>query len=171
MGKNATGRREMTARLSEMVTMRLRRKFALVAREVRVDEGHRVDFVAFSPGYGGRNCSLEHGKFVFVEVKSCMDDFRSGHGLTFRGDENWLVCPRGLADELYGKRLLPRGVRVYCPGNGGALRLAYDLTIPGVSMRDDSTSFLLWAMLTGSDSVMRPTTDPFDEPREEADDE
>lgn len=163
MSKNATGRSEMTARLSEMVTRRLRRKFAIVAREVRVDEDHRVDFVAFSPGHGGRNCSLEHGRFVFVEVKSCMDDFRSGHGLTFRGDENWLVCPRGLADELHDKQLLPRGVRVYCPDNGGALRLAYDLSNTGVSMRDDSTLCLLWAMLTGSDSVVRSTTSLFGE--------
>lgn len=168
MSKSATGRRDMTARLSEMVVRRLRRNFALVAREVRVDESHRVDFVAFSPGHGGRNCSLEHGRFVFVEVKSCMGDFKSGHGLTFRGDENWLVCPRGLADEMHVKQLLPHGVRVYCPDNGGALRLAYDLSIPGVSMRDDSTSCLLWAMLTGSDSVVRSTTGLFDESRQGA---
>ena len=154
-------RRDVTARLSEIVERRLRRESAIVAREVRVDEAHRVDFVAFSPGPGGRNCSLEHGRFVFVEVKSCMDDFRSGHGLTFRGDENWLVCTRGLARELYDKRLLPRGVRVYCPNAADALCLAYDLTVHGTSMRDDSTPCLLWAMLTGSDSVMRSTAGLF----------
>lgn len=85
----------------------------------------------------------------------------SGHGLTFRGDENWLVCTRGLARELYDKRLLPRGVRVYCPNAGDALCLAYDLTVHGTSMRDDSTPCLLWAMLTGSDSVMRSTAGLF----------
>lgn len=161
-------RGDVTADLSGKVVAKLRREFALVAQEVLVDSGHRVDFVAFSPGVGGRNCALEHGKFVFVEVKSCMADFKSGHGLTFLGDENWLVCPRDLADELHVKQLLPHGVRVYCPDNGGALRLAYDLSIPGVSMRGDSTSCLLWAMLTGSDSVVRSTTGLFDESRQEA---
>ena len=86
-------RSDVTASLSGKVVAKLRREFALVAQEVWVDSRHRVDFVAFSPGVGGRNCALEHGKFVFVEVKSCMDDFKSGHGLTFLGDENWLPLP------------------------------------------------------------------------------
>lgn len=87
-------RKDVTADLSEKVAKKLRRQFAIVAQEVWVDPDHRVDFVAFSPGSGGRNAALEHGKFVFVEVKSCMADFKSGHGLTFLGDENWLVCTR-----------------------------------------------------------------------------
>lgn len=86
-------RKDVTADLSEKVAKKLRRQFAIVAQEVWVDPDHRVDFVAFSPGSGGRNAALEHGRFVFVEVKSCMADFKSGHGLTFLGDENWLVCP------------------------------------------------------------------------------
>lgn len=90
------GRGDVTAELSQKVAAKLRREFAIVAQEVWVDSRHRVDFVAFSPGAGGRNCALEHGKFVFVEVKSCMDDFKSGHGLTFRGDDNWLVSPATL---------------------------------------------------------------------------
>ena len=95
-------RKDVTAELSEKVAKKLRRQFAIVAQEVWVDPDHRVDFVAFSPGSGGRNVALEHGKFVFVEVKSCMADFKSGHGLTFLGDENWLVCTRDLAHELRG---------------------------------------------------------------------
>ena len=78
-------RKDVTADLSEKVAKKLRRQFAIVAQEVWVDPDHRVDFVAFSPGSGGRNAALEHGKFVFVEVKSCMADFKSGHGLTFFG--------------------------------------------------------------------------------------
>ena len=133
-------RGDVTADLSGKVVAKLRRQFALVAQEVWTDPDHRVDFVAFSPGVGGRNCALEHGKFVFVEVKSCMDDFKSGHGLTFLGDENWLVCPRDLADELHDRRLLPLGVQVYCPDRGGKLRLAYDCRMRGTkSLRDDST--------------------------------
>ena len=99
-------REEVTAELSQKVAAKLRREFAITAQEGWADSRHRVDFVAFSPGAGGRNCALEHGKFVFVEVKSCMDDFKSGHGLTFRGDENWLVCPRAVAVRCAG--LLPR---------------------------------------------------------------
>lgn len=101
---------------------------------------------------------LKHGRFVFVEVKSCMADFKSGHGLTFRGDDNWLVCPRDLADELHDKMLLPLGVQVYCPDNGGSLRLRYDLGMRGAgSLREDSTLCLLWAMLMDSYSRWRTT--------------
>ena len=78
-------RMDVTEELSEKVAKKLRRQFALVAQEVWVDPAHRVDFVAFSPGVGGRNMKLEHGRFVFVEVKSCMADFKSGHGLTRTG--------------------------------------------------------------------------------------
>lgn len=56
-------REEMTAELSQKVAAKLRREFAIVAQEVWVDSRHRVDFVAFSPGIGGRNCALEHGLF------------------------------------------------------------------------------------------------------------
>lgn len=161
-------RGDVTADLSGKVVAKLRREFALVAQEVWVDSCHRVDFVAFSPGVGGRNCALEHGKFVFVEVKSCMADFKSGHGLTFLGDENWLVCPRDLADELHDRRLLPSGVQVYCPDRGGKLRLAYDCGMRGTgSLRDDSTLCLLWAMLTRSYSTWRTTVPVFSQRSEE----
>lgn len=155
-------RSDVTAELSEKVVKKLRREFSLVAQEVRVDADHRVDFVAFSPGTGGRNVAVEHGRFVFVEVKSCMDDFKSGHGLTFLGDQNWLVCPRDLADKLRDRQLLPRGVQVFCPDNGRSLRLRYDLRTQGrLSLREDSTSCLLWSMLTGSDAVLRTSRDVF----------
>lgn len=36
---------------------------------------------------------VEHGTFSFYEVKSCVEDLKSGHGLNFYGDENWLVMP------------------------------------------------------------------------------
>lgn len=172
MTSDAVNRRDVTAELSEKVAKKLRREYALVAQEVWVNEDNRVDFVAFSPGIGGKNCALEHGKFVFVEVKSCMDDFKSGHGLTFLGDENWLVCPRSLADELYKKRSLPHRVQVYCPDNGGALRLTYDLRIhDGLSLRDDSTLCLLWAMLIGNYSLWRTTGNALSDRCEEATDD
>ena len=156
-------RKDVTADLSERVVKKLRRQFALVAQEVWVDPVHRVDFVAFSPGSGGRDAALEHGRFVFVEVKSCMADFKSGHGLTFLGDENWLVCPRELADKLRDERLLPFGVQVYCPDGGGKLRLTYNLQQAGKGLREDSTLYLLWAMLMDSYSRWRTTGDVFNE--------
>lgn len=97
-------RAEITAELSEKVLKKLRKEFLLVSSEVWVDERHRVDFIAYGIGSGYTNASVERGTFCFVEVKSCMDDFKSGHGLTFEGDENWMVCPRSLADALYEKR-------------------------------------------------------------------
>lgn len=163
-------RKDVTADLSEKVAKKLRRECALVAQEVWVDDNHRVDFVAFTPGLGGRNMKLEHGRFIFVEVKSCMADFKSGHGLTFLGDENWLVCPCDLATELHEKRLLPFGVKVFCPDHGGALRLVYDRSLRGMqNLREDSTLCLLWAMLMDSYSRWRTTGDVFSEMGESCD--
>lgn len=69
-----------------------------------------------------------------------------------------IVCPRDLADELHDKMLLPLGVQVYCPDNGGSLRLRYDLGMRGAgSLREDSTLCLLWAMLMDSYSRWRTT--------------
>ena len=93
-----------------------------------------------------------------------MADFKSGHGLTFHGDQNWLVCPRDLAHKLHDERLLPFGVQVYCPDGGGSLRLTYDLQMQAVkSLREDSTLCLLWAMLMDSYSRWRTTGGLFNE--------
>ena len=174
-GKRNRG--EVTAELSEKVWARLCRENALVASEVWVDDARRVDFVAYRPHRPRDRSSnhataaeLESGTFTFVEVKSCMADFKSGHGLTFLGDENWLVCPRDLAHELYDECLLPFGVQVYCPDNGGTLRLTYDLRMQAAkSLREDSTLCLLWAMLMDSYSRWRTTWDVFNETGESYD--
>lgn len=84
--------------------------------------------------------------------------------------EVWVVCPRDLAHELYDERLLPFGVQVYCPDNGGALRLTYDLRMQAAkSLREDSTLCLLWAMLMDSYSRWRTTWDVFNETGESYD--
>ncbi len=130
-GKRNRG--EVTAELSEKVWARLCRENALVASEVWVDDARRVDFVAYRPHRPRDRSSnhataaeLESGTFTFVEVKSCMDDFTSGHGRTFEGDENWLVCPLELADSLASKGCCPKGAAVYSPDSRGALRKRYD---------------------------------------------
>ena len=119
-GKRNRG--EVTAELSAKVWARLCRENALVASEVWVDDARRVDFVAYRPHRPRDRSSnhataaeLESGTFTFVEVKSCMDDFTSGHGRTFEGDENWLVCPLELADSLASKGMLPKGRPSYSP--------------------------------------------------------
>lgn len=144
-------REETTEELSERVLARLRREYSLVSSEVWVDDVHRVDFVGFRPA---RNSpfpsSIERGEFVFVEVKSCMNDFKSGHGLTFRGDANWLVCPPDLAQTLYETRQLPKDAAVFCPDARGRLQKKFDIGIGSGSSRIASVSELLFRMVNHS---------------------
>lgn len=51
--------------------------------------------------------SLELGTFEFYEIKSCIADFESGHGLTFEGDENYLVTVPDLAERLRVEHRIP----------------------------------------------------------------
>lgn len=132
-GKRNRG--EVTAELSEKVWARLCRENALVASEVWVDDARRVDFVAYRP-HRPRDRSSN----------SCMDDFTSGHGRTFEGDENWLVCPLELADSLASKGMLPKGAAVYSPDARGALRKRYD-TSEFRQVRVAPAIELIWAML------------------------
>ncbi len=100
-------RAETTAMLSELVEKRLRNRVSFWASEVNFDLGtprnRRIDYIGFkpfTPGYVLEPSSVELGTFSCYEVKSCMADFKSGHGLTFYGDENYLVTTPELADEL-----------------------------------------------------------------------
>ncbi|MFQ9101283.1 MAG: hypothetical protein ACLR5C_05005 [Bifidobacterium adolescentis] len=54
--------------------------------------------------------SVELGEFSCYEIKSCMEDFTSGHGLTFYGDVNYLVTTRELAEQLRVTYRLPRNI-------------------------------------------------------------
>lgn len=48
---------------------------------------------------------------VFVgQAISCLADFESGNGLTFYGDENFLVTTRELAEQLHEMLRLPRNI-------------------------------------------------------------
>ena len=115
----AMTRTETTSALARLVEPRIRRRCRLWAPEVEVPGGGRVDFMGFQP-YGERPdaASIERGELVCYEVKSCMADFESGHGLNFVGDENWLVCPRDLCDRLRERMRLPRVAGVLCPDAG-----------------------------------------------------
>lgn len=101
-------RSEITRLLDkELVRLRLtkRNAYSYWGHEVWLDRysehERRVDFVEFVPYDGpmhGDAAHIEHGTFSFYEVKSCVADLRSGHGLNFEGDENWLVMPVELYD-------------------------------------------------------------------------
>ena len=72
----------------------------------------RVDYMRFKPlnnSVGG----IERGLFYCYEIKSCKEDFESGHGLNFIGDFNYLVMPKGLYEEI--KQIIPYNVGVYVP--------------------------------------------------------
>ena len=158
-------RPETTAELSRAVLAKLRREFTLVATEVAVSDASRVDFVAFRPAkMEAMPAALERGTFCFAQVKSCMADFESGHGLTFQGDENWLVCPKGLAQKLREEGVLPYGVRVLCPDSAGRLKDFPNAgTARGVSARVAGGFELLWRMANDSGKSWRATRPVFED--------
>lgn len=116
-------RAEITELLdSELIRLRLTRKnaYSFWAHEVWIDRytdhEKRVDFVEFLPKGGVRYSDaphVEHGTFSFYEVKSCMADLKSGHGLNFMGDENWLVMPVELFEPYKRARIDDDYVRAH----------------------------------------------------------
>lgn len=148
-------RSDTTDELSDMVRRKLRNLTPYWASEVRVDgdfhDSGIVDFMAFRPSMGMEfahtDGNVELGTFYFVEVKSCMADFTSGHGLNFRGDQNWLVCERKLAEELREKQLLPHNCTVFVPNKPRNRLISYIKTTPEMARRDHSAAFLLFQMM------------------------
>ena len=107
-------RKEVTRCLSELVENRITGLNMVWSREVPFDKGtsseRRVDYVAFRPFMPEQRVepsSLELGTFEFYEIKSCIADFESGHGLTFEGDENYLVTVPDLAERLRVEHRIP----------------------------------------------------------------
>ena len=66
------------------------------AKEVTFDystnHAVRVDYIRYKP-VNNTVSGIEKGDFYCYEVKSSVEDFRSGHGLNFLGDYNYLVMP------------------------------------------------------------------------------
>ena len=77
------------------------------AREVTFDYSSgnsvRVDFMKFVP-VNATPGGIEQGLVYCYEVKSCKDDFVSGHGLNALGDYNYLVTTPEFAKELMDSR-------------------------------------------------------------------
>lgn len=149
-------RTDVTNSLSDLVRKKLSNNCNFWAEEVELDFGKaRIDFVGFQPFNIGQNgmcaAAIDKGIFSFYEIKSCMADFISGHGKTFLGDENYLVCERELAEKLYEKGMLPNGVKVIVPNKTrSALIVAFDNSnsFGNWSRRTKSSSELLWNMIT-----------------------
>ena len=76
----------------------------------------RVDYMSFEPRtqtYGPTASAIEGGQFTCYEVKSCMADYTSGHGLNFIGERNAMVMPMGLYKQLPQRDTMD--VSVYVP--------------------------------------------------------
>ena len=89
-------RKEKTEFLRNLLKAKLNSKRGVhSSAEVSLDYGtksvKRVDFVSFEPRDQMSIAGLEAGTFTFYEVKSCREDFRSGFGLNFEGDRNYIV--------------------------------------------------------------------------------
>lgn len=148
-------RSETTKSLSSMVEARLRGK-AYWSAEVMLGaadaRSKRVDYMAFNldrRDWGEITAaSMERGTFSCYEVKSCMADFESGHGLNFIGDENYLVCERELADRLHAEVRIPNGCTVLCPNRPRtALIQAYANRPGGKPRRNGSAAEFLFCMV------------------------
>lgn len=88
-------RKDTTQWLSELLKQRLSGMGKHYASEVTLDMGtrkvKRVDFMQFKPAGGTYISDIEKGEFICYEVKSCIEDVYSGHGLNFIGEQNYIV--------------------------------------------------------------------------------
>ena len=94
-------RKETTKFLSDLL---VKEKFSgmgkYYASEVTLNYGsadvRRVDFMQFKPPSTYSVSGIEKGEFICYEVKSCMEDYKSGHGQNFIGEKNYFVMPMSL---------------------------------------------------------------------------
>lgn len=150
-------RTKLTDKLSKLVEKRLTSQHMYWSAEVdfdkNTDDNRRIDYVgfkAYTPDYIATPVSVEKGTFACYEVKSCWDDFQSGHGLSFYGDENYLVCSKELAEEIIAKQAIDRrnlnGILV--PNKSGtALYQKYELKNIYLTARTRNASEMLWAIV------------------------
>ena len=96
------GRKEVTSLLNRtLIRTRLERRnaYSYWAHEVEVHDYAKggtvwVDFLQFEPDWhhtATHAGCVERGTFTAYEVKSCLSDVKSGHGMNFIGDLNYVV--------------------------------------------------------------------------------
>lgn len=87
-------RPEKTKLLSNLLENKLRADGAYWSSEVTVDfntaNRKRVDYMSFKPKNQSAS-GVEKGIFTCYEVKSCVEDYKSGNGLNFFGEKNYIV--------------------------------------------------------------------------------
>ncbi len=87
------------------------------AKEVTMDysssDVRRVDFMQFKPQHQRSLSGLEKGVFTCYEIKSCKADFKSGFGVNFVGEKNYLVMPMKTYKEVIND--IPENIGVLCP--------------------------------------------------------
>ena len=112
------------------------------AKEVTFNYGtpeqFRVDYMKYIP-LNNSVSGLEHGDVYCFEIKSCMEDFNSGHGLNFVGDYNYVVCPNDMENEV--RKYLPYNVGIMVPTNDKFN--PFNLTIAKKAHRTDRKKPLL----------------------------
>lgn len=93
------------------------------AREVTLNYGSadvkRVDFMQFKPVNTMSASGIEKGEFICYEVKSCMEDYKSGHGQNFIGERNYFVMPMSLYKSVVNTLAYNIGVMVPVPVSKG----------------------------------------------------
>lgn len=112
-------RPEITAELSTMIEKKINPNNdprIYWAKEVTFDystnHAVRVDYMKFVP-VNNSVSGIEKGDCYCYEIKSSIEDFKSGHGLNFIGDYNYLVMPGKLAATVFLK--IPYHVGIYVP--------------------------------------------------------
>lgn len=117
-------RKETTKFLSDLL---IRDRFSGMgkywAREVTLNYGSadvkRVDFMQFKPPSTYSVSGIEKGEFVCYEVKSCIEDYKSGHGQNFIGERNYFVMPMSLYKSVVNTLAYNIGVMVPVPDRKG----------------------------------------------------
>ncbi len=157
-------RTEITMDLSKRLEAYMARRYHLWASEVYLsaytqDGGTidiRPDFLAFSLSHGNyasKAAWVERGTFTAFEVKSCKDDFESGHGLNLIGDKNYIVTTREFGEQLrYGGTLhdkMPSDCDGVLVPSGNGLRMLFNRGPHGLrgGYRKFSACELLWAII------------------------
>ena len=146
---------EVTKDLSRRVESYMARRYHLWASEVYLsaythDGGTidiRPDYLAFnlsSGNYASKAAWVERGEFTAFEVKSCKEDFESGHGLNLVGDKNYIVTTREFGEQLRGK--LPSDCDGVLVPSGSGLRMLFEAGWHG-GYRKFSCTELLWAII------------------------
>ena len=103
-------RRETTQFLSKLTEIRLYKTNDYWSKEVTFDFGTqnqiRIDYMQFVPENQLCVDGLEKGVFRGYEIKSCKDDFKSGHGLNYICEYNYIIMTMWTYKDLMDSGLL-----------------------------------------------------------------